>query len=824
MSLKFQAGFGGGELDPALHERNNLNKYRTGLKTARNVIVAKSGRLISRPGRKIVAKTKTDNTAVKLFAALGCIVEWGNLYVRLYSLDAAKTFTAVGSLVDEFSHSLTTADLPNLRFEDDGTYLYVFYLGVAAGSPLKLWPVPSGAGGGFLPATIFNLPAAPTGETATTTSGTGYLVEYVYTRVVNGQESLTSVAQTEPVPGGGGSISIPINAGEVSELVVKMHAGTSDDGTQEMKVYRRPVKGNAYGFIGSSTKIYTAGGETRANFLDIGQAADYTHTPPSPVENWTARGGSNAYALLPIMGLIYQHRLLMVRYDGALFASRPDFLNNFYTDHPVGADSSLAMRISTNRGSTPLWMCESNGLIIFTSKGIFVNSGAMGPLNLAFSKLGRWVIDSNVPPLVIPGGVIFIDKKTNVVRNLGYSNELQKYSGEELSVYSDHLFARRSVNSWGFMEGETPLVWVAFNDGKFASLNYEPNQEMRAWTRHDSYAMVSEENTLLTTEQACETEYENVSAFITKKGTKRWIEVSVPRYATLEEIDDDPEAEMGESIAYMDSMKSYKTLLNDALDVGDAFVLVTTSPGVWDTYLQLTTSTSANFLVGDVGKTYRFFNPDTGEVTDLLITAYLNSNTLQVLPSNTFPSEFATASPRIYLVRTTFTGLAHLEGEQPAIIVDGYVVNSPNNPDLFDSSLVVSSGSITLANGGAIVHIGRAITGDIETLEPDTVEQRPVMIESKTANKIYIKTHESRGLFVGNEFPDEHSSTGMQPLDSWSTEDAIVSNRYPAPQTKRTEITIPGSWESNGRVCLRQVDPVHFEVLSIMVDLQDERR
>ena len=52
MARRFQSSFSAGEIDPALQERTTLDKYSSGLKTARNVYIGKTGRIISRQGTK----------------------------------------------------------------------------------------------------------------------------------------------------------------------------------------------------------------------------------------------------------------------------------------------------------------------------------------------------------------------------------------------------------------------------------------------------------------------------------------------------------------------------------------------------------------------------------------------------------------------------------------------------------------------------------------------------------------------------------------------------------------------------------------------------
>ena len=429
---------------------------------------------------------------------------------------------------------------------------------------------------------------------------------------------------------------------------------------------------------------------------------------------------------------------------------------------------------------------------------------------------------------------MFVDIKTNTVRLLNYSDERRGFVGEELSIFSDHLFSGNRVVSWAFEDGVFPLLWVTFIDGTFASFTYEREHNMKAWTRHDSgtniefVASTSRGGNQITSEKEL-----GEIMFVSKVGLNRYIEFGVPRYVSADIEAANPESDKNESIAAMDAMVSYTPLENDNLVGADEFALVPVVAGVWGGPLTLTCGTSALFPDpgnGAIGTVFRYFNPDDKTEVDLEVTARASDNSVTVEPSATFPSEYGAADPRLYLTATTFTGLTHLEGEDVSIIADGYVIASPNNDIQNYPTVTVSSGSITLPNSrrGAIVHIGRPFTADVETLDVDTVEQRPTLIESKTLNKLYVKVHNSRGLYVGNNFPADNKVDEMQELDSYIVdyEDAnpIIANRYDQPQSKRVEVTIPGDWRSQGRVCIRQVDPLHFEILSLIPDLEDMRR
>jgi hypothetical protein len=833
MSIKVQANFAGGELDPALHERTTLGKYNTGLATGRNVIIGKTGRVMSRPGREIFQQCKLADKKVKIYSppGTGYVLEWGHQYVRSYAYNVtgiSSSFKPGGVLVNDDAHALTESDLDYIHFVTAGDYVYICRQGSVI---LKYF---YGPGGGFISAvSIFVLPGPPTNATITATGTTGYYVDYAITLFKNGEESTVVTIPSA------GTYKIPINAGETNQIKVRVKSGTTADASiTEIRVYRRPESGGAYGFIGSSSQIASDGSNIIGTFMDVGGAADYTHIPPAAVDNFVYRGGTDARVLNPIDACIYQQRLLQVdsaSNSEAILASRPGFWNNFYRDYPLGADSALKFKSGASGRASVLRMLENDGLVVFTTIGVFLHVGALSTTNLSLEKKGNWIIDVRVPPLAIPGGVLFVDSATNTIRVLSWSTEAASYSGEELSVFSNHLFTAKRIKSWGFHTGDIPLLFVVFDDGTFASFTYEREHEMRAWTRHDSADAIL-------VEEVCGTDVHDTTFFVVNKSGTRYIEVTKPRYPSSSvasytyfgstESTANTEYDKNSIMAAMDSIITKDGRFNVYLVGADKFVL-TKLGATWSDSLTLTCGTSALFTVGatPVGTILRFFNPDDGTAVDLEVTARASNNSITVEPSAEFPSTYATDA-NIYLTGSTLTGLDAFNGESVSVIVDGYVVASPNNDIEAYPTITVSGGSLTLPNSlrGAIIHVGRPFVMDVETLDIDTVEQRPTLIESKTVNKVYVKVHKSRGVYASNKFPRNDNVEGMVDLDSLDvdyegdSEGDIIGNRCEQQVTKRVEVMLPGDWKSNGKICLRQVDPLHFEILSIVPDVDDQRR
>ena len=434
-----------------------------------------------------------------------------------------------------------------------------------------------------------------------------------------------------------------------------------------------------------------------------------------------------------------------------------------------------------------------------------------------------------LPALSVPGGVMFVDSATNGIRNLLWSFQLNAFDAEEVSIYSNHLFRTRQLSTWNFQQGVFPLLWVVFNDGTYASFTYDYNQQMQAWTRHDSELIVR---------SSCGTTNPDQTFFVVSKqdesgNTIRYIEMTIPRYVPPSIIAQDQDFDKNQTVAFMDSIKSYRGILNGPMTFSPSQLEDWTQP------LRLNSGPSGALTAGTilgpgpgaVGNILRFFDDDGSNVDfEILTNEDANNVIVQMLNVDVFDQSWATGR-QVYLTVTQFGGLSHMEGESPAVIVDGAVVCSPNNDVDNYPSVTVLNGSITLPGTlrGAIIHVGRPIVADIETLDIDTVEQQPTLIESITVNKVYVKVKDSNGLFVGNSFPvDGNGVEGMESIDNYpvdyTQDNPIIGNRAQPAQTRRFEITTGGSWSTQGKICVRQVDPLHAEILSFIPDVEVEKR
>ncbi|MBW2649053.1 MAG: hypothetical protein JRC53_04460, partial [Deltaproteobacteria bacterium] len=160
---------------------------------------------------------------------------------------------------------------------------------------------------------------------------------------------------------------------------------------------------------------------------------------------------------------------------------------------------------------------------------------------------------------------------------------------------------------------------------------------------------------------------------------------------------------------------------------------------------------------------------------------------------------------------TTITGLAHLEGEEVAVLADGSVVEGKT----------VLAGQITLSAAASIVHVGLPYTGLIETLRFDTtLQDGTAQSKLKRVIKMFLRVNESGVFKAGrdedNLLPVTATSTGITTGGGLS----IILGAVPDLFTGDLEYFINDDFDREGRVVIVQDKPLPLALLAIIAEVE----
>lgn len=128
------------------------------------------------------------------------------------------------------------------------------------------------------------------------------------------------------------------------------------------------------------------------------------------------------------------------------------------------------------------------GLVALTSSGEFrigEPGSVLSPLTVTAepnSSYGSYGVD----PVIVGNRAIYVQSSGRVVRDLSYSFAAGGFEGSNLSILSTHLFKGYTITELAYQQDPDSIVWAIRSDGALLSMTYLREQEVLAWTHHDT--------------------------------------------------------------------------------------------------------------------------------------------------------------------------------------------------------------------------------------------------------------------------------------------------------------------------------------------------
>jgi len=854
MATTIQRSFSGGEISPSLYARVDQVKYQTGLRTCRNFMIARHGGAFNRPGTRFIQEVKDSSKSTRLIefvfnATQTYIIEVGDLYMRFIRngaqiVESAKTITGITKadpgVVTSTSHGYSDGDEVyisgvsgmteingrNLKVanktantfevtELDGTDLDTsgFTAYTSGGTAEKVYELVTP----YAEADIFDLHFIQSADIITITHEDYEPRELARTGHTSWTLTAISVASEQAAPTGLG-----ISGGPAGSKSFTYHLTAVDPETGEESVAATVSTTTADPTVASPHSItYTAGsGATQHNvylaqdgavagFISISDASPYKNeglipdvedTPPINRDPF----GADASDDTPSTASYFQQRLMFansINDPEKVWGSRIGQFKNFNTSTVVQSDDAITFTMSGRQVNSVQHLVDIGKLIVFTTGGEWTadgnESGILEPLSINLRQHSYHGSDK-LQPIIIGGTALYVQARGSIIRDIGFDFEADGYRGNDLTVFSAHLFDQYSIVDWSYQQIPNSNVWVVRSDGKLLGLTLVREQQMLAWHRHDfEGGLVKSVASIPGSGNEDET-YVVVERTINSKTVKY-----VERFATRQ-VDEDA---IEDSI-FMDSSLSYDGTNTSATTM----TISGGSTWAYDELLTLTASTSY-FVSGDVGNAIHITD-SAGDTIRFTISSYTSGTVVKGFPHKTVPSTLQdTAVTTWGKAVDGLSGLFHLEGEDVSVFADGFVVASPNNASY--DTITVSDGQITLDKTYVVVHVGLPYISDIETLNIDTEDGETLLDKNQNIKQVNMSVEASRGVWAGSKPPSDDS---VDPLEGLRELKVRSDEGYDDPVSLKTDnidINIRSEWNSNGRVFIRQVDPLPLSVLSI---------
>jgi len=814
MTTVRQLSFSGGELTPSLYARTDISKYITSLRTCRNMLVMRHGGVTNRGGTGYVTEVETSAETVRLIpfifnADQTYVLEFGNQYMRVIKDGALVTVSGVSAWSAAVTYVIGDVAL-------EGGVNYYCILGHINQQP------PNSTYWYAMPANdIFQIPTtyleadlstlkykqsadvvtidhedydprelARTGDTAWTLSVAAFVPG-------------TSTPQNVAVAGTAGSNTYVYHVTALDpETFEESLAGTKSQGSltapssNDHTITWDAVSGvneyNVYLELNGVAGFLGVAGTT--SYVNSSATPDTTDTPP------TARNPFSGSDDEPATGTYSQQRNVhggSLNNPETVYMSRTSNFNNFTTSSPVQDDDAVTFTLAGTQVNRIKDFITLGKLFVMTSGGEWIikgdDAGIIRPGEINAEQVSYYG-SGDLSPILVGSTALFLQARENIVRDF-VNDSINGISSDDLTIFAAHLFDGYTIVDWTYQQVPHSIIWAVRSDGKLLGFTYLRKQQVFAWHIHDTDGLF--ENVVSIPEDDEDSVYVVV---------KRTIDGSTVRYIerfTTRRFDDI------EDVVLMDS-----SLSTDGTHTGS--ITMTLSGGVNWVYTETLTLTASSgfFVAGDVGNEIHLTGSG-GTIIRASITAYTSTTIVSVRPNKTVPTSMQGVAITSWgKAVDEISGLDHLEGENVSVFADGFVESSPNNASY--GTLTVSSGSITLSQPYVVIHVGLPYMSDVETLDIDTVNGETLSDKKKLINKLNIYVEDTRGVFAGGEPPSDDTSDPLEELYEFKVRSA---EGYDDPVDLKTEvidINLDAGWSSNGRVFIRQVDPVPMTLLSIM--------
>ncbi|WP_338794112.1 hypothetical protein [Pseudomonas sp. AE27] len=771
MTEVIQPSFAAGEISPATYARVDLGRYYTALKTCRNFVVLPEGGVQNRSGTRFIAEVKNSAARTRLIpfqfsTEQTYILEFGDLYIRFVS---AGGQVVSADLPYEIVSPYTTAQLPELKFTQSADVLTIVHPDHPPRELSRLAPT-------SWTLTVIKFEpaiAAPGGlSAAPRDGGSGDATDYQY--------KVTAVSSISA-----GSVeSWASNTATVSSWDNKPGATlswTAVAGADHYNIYKNKSSG-VFGFVGQSSS-------TTFNDINITPATDNT----VPI-------GYNPFADSnhPSVVGYYQQRMTFAASRAnpqTVWMSRTGDFHNFGYSDPNKDDDGIEFVIASRQVNQIRHLVSLRELLALTSGAEITITGSsdsgVTPSNVSAVEQSYFGC-SEVLPAIYANTALYIQARGGKLSTLAYNYVSDGFQPQDVSVLSSHLLRGFTIQDQAFALAPNGVLWMARNDGMLVGFTFLPDQEVYGWSWHDTDGQVE---SVASVPEGDEDALYLVVRRTINGVTKRYIERMATRQLT----------KFGSGDYWFDRAFFVDCgLTYDGRRTGSA-VLSGGTDWKYPNPLALTVGVET-FDSDMVGRSVIMYGGGTetsiGEILTVRITAYLSPTQVTVEPQTVVPYSLrGISATRWGLAATTVSALGHLEGKTVSMLGDGNVIPQQ----------VVTDGTVTLDSPTLVVHIGLPITGDFETLDITLQNNQAFLGSKKRINQVVVLCQESRGIFAGpdadhlDEFKQRAGENYGEPIELL---------------TGRAEMDIPCQWDSNGRLFIRQTDPLPLTILGVMPNVQ----
>ena len=167
---------------------------------------------------------------------------------------------------------------------------------------------------------------------------------------------------------------------------------------------------------------------------------------------------------------------------------------NMSISEPSQADDAMTASLNSRQVHAIRHFVPGNDLMILTSGGEWrINSGENSGFSIDTLKQkpqSEWG-SSHHRPVVAGNVILFVEDGNARVRSLGYSFQLDSYTGTDLNILASHLLTEEGpdkfiITDWTYQSVPEGRLYIVRSDGQLLTMTFNQTQEIIAWTTWDT--------------------------------------------------------------------------------------------------------------------------------------------------------------------------------------------------------------------------------------------------------------------------------------------------------------------------------------------------
>ena len=200
---------------------------------------------------------------------------------------------------------------------------------------------------------------------------------------------------------------------------------------------------------------------------------------------------ANVSQSFPSVVTFFEDRLVWAASSSApqtVWTSQSGDYENLSVSSGIVASDAVTFTINSRQLNTINAMVSLDDLILMTSGAVWSASGAgenepLSPDSIKV-RVQSYAGAVSLSPTLLDDSVLFVEAKSQAIRDLNYEFTVDKYTGNDLSIMSRHLIEDYSITDWCSQKVPYGMIWMVRDDGKVLGLTYLKEHDVRGWSQH----------------------------------------------------------------------------------------------------------------------------------------------------------------------------------------------------------------------------------------------------------------------------------------------------------------------------------------------------